>query len=115
MKILLSQLFLLIYLNGIVNAKSKPPIPVPKLDAMHVIQIADSSLKSISKDKWMDFNVKEYILLSVNYTDKVQYNERNTKSEWFWVVTFVHPIHNDHTFSFKIDNQNKAILLEASE
>lgn len=115
MKILLGQLVVIICLFEIVNAKPGLPIPIPKLDAIHVIQQADSFLKTIPKDKWIDFDVREYIVLSVNYRTKDELEERNEKSEWFWVITFVHPIHTDHTYSFKIDNQNKITSIKATE
>jgi len=99
----------------VANAKSGPEIPIPMINVVEAIQIADSTLKAIPKEKWIDYNVKEYMILSATYSTDYELRKRTGKSEWFWLIDFVHPKHNDHHFLFKIDNKRKIFLIETTE
>ena len=50
--------------------------------------------------------------MSAKYTN---YIDEETQEEWCWVITFRHPVQNDHSVVYKVMNNKEIILLYMSE
>jgi len=108
--LILSILFL--FGNGL--AKSGSPIPVPKVSISEAIDIATKYFYN-KETRVIDgdcFKVKDYILISAQYTN--YFNEKYEK-EWAWKIEFVHPVQNDHSLLYKVRNNKEIIFLYATE
>ncbi|MDP2910886.1 MAG: hypothetical protein Q8N76_00895 [Candidatus Omnitrophota bacterium] len=57
-------------------------------------------------------HVRDFILIKADYINRFEDKEF---SEYAWVFTFVHPIHNDHSFTFKVTNDGKISFLSRTE
>jgi len=102
-------LVILVFSSNVLS-KAGPKVPIPKLSYTEAYNIANELL--LSKKYNVDteyFFVKDYILNSINYQ----------KSEdvwvWVWVVSFFHPVANDHSVTFHIAQNGKLIKHAATE
>ena len=103
-----------LFLFGNALAKSASPIPVPKVSISEAVEIAkeyfyNKETRVIDGDY---FKVKDYILISAQYTN--YFNEKYEK-EWAWKIKFVHPVQNDHSLLYKVRNNKEIIFLYATE
>lgn len=116
MKKILPLIVILFILSICSNAfaKAGPPIPVPAISMSEAIDIAVEYFynKEIGVIDGDYFKVEDYILISSQYTNYI--NEEYQK-EWAWVITFIHPVQNDHSVVYKVTNNKEIILLYASE
>lgn len=95
-------------------AKSGTPIPVPGLSISEAVKIAQEYFykKETRVIDGEHFKVKDYILISAQYTN--YFNEKYEK-EWAWKIEFVHPVQNDHSVIYKVRNNKEIIFLYATE
>ncbi len=101
----------LVFLSINAFAKKGPQIPMPKILATAAIALATDYFTS-EKTQIVDghyFKKDDYILISINYTNKFKDNE------WAWKIVFVHPKQNDHSATFKVVNQKVITLLSVTE
>lgn len=97
-----------------VYAKSGPPIPAPELSISEAINLAKKhfSNKQTRLNDESEFKKEEYILVSAKYQN---YFRDQKQPEWAWYISFVHPLANDHTITYKISNENSVYLIEMTE
>jgi len=99
-------ILLLLSLSSKVFAKAGPPIPKPQISIVEAIKIAEDYFYS-GKSSVIDnvsYKIKEYILVSVEYTT---YFMEEHQREWAWKIRFVHPIANDNSITFKVTSDGK--------
>lgn len=109
--------FLLFTCASIVFGDTGAPIPEPNYGMIEVARIAKDYFHSnFSYGKRFTevpgFYIKDFVLMSAKYTNSFK---ENKLQEWAWIVTFRHPIHNDNSFTFKVDNSGEVTLLERAE
>jgi hypothetical protein len=111
MQYLISALFLLsIAVNG-VFAKAGPPIPIPKHSIVQAAEIVSREFpKKARNDPGIE--TKDFFIMVATYTNRFK---DHPLKEWSWVITFVHPIHNDHSFTFQLLTNGKVLLIEETE
>ncbi len=86
---------------------SGSPLPIPNVSATEAIHLANNYFKALLSHS--EIKANDYILLSVEWTDHYR---NNYYGEWSWVVRFVHPVHNDVSWTFKVTNKKKVIEIE---
>ncbi|MEI8348903.1 MAG: hypothetical protein WCI77_02020 [Candidatus Omnitrophota bacterium] len=83
------------------------PLPIPNISATEAINLANQYFKVLLSDS--KIKAEDCILLSAEWTN--HYRD-SYYEEWSWIVRFVHPIHNDVSWTFKVTNTRKVITIE---
>ncbi|MFC1703319.1 hypothetical protein ACFL1E_00855 [Candidatus Omnitrophota bacterium] len=86
------------------------PIPKPKVSINEAIDLASEyfyKIESFPDDDF--FKKKDFILTLARYT---HYYDDDFHSEGAWFIAFVHPVGTDITYTYKISNDKKVVLVE---
>jgi hypothetical protein len=111
---LLSALAILILFSNNTFAEPLPyPIPKPEVSVIEAIGLATNYFhKGEDLIDTADFKKADFILDSVIYTD---YFDDKFQSEWAWYISFRHPIASDITYTYKVTEDKKIVLIRRTE
>jgi hypothetical protein len=117
LKLVLVFLLALACSPAVVLAKAGPPIPPPAYSATQAIVLVEAEFRKTYPDnkrftEGPDLLAKDFFVRSATYTKEYQ---RTTLTEWSWVITLVHPVHNDHSFVFLLQRDGSVKLLSQEE
>jgi len=120
---LLKRPFLILGAVVTLLADAGPRIPLPKKSMTEAIQIAQKQLSNdLNKDP--EF-MRQMLLVEARYTSEnhlaYEYPKLFPKigpvierPRWFWVIAFVHPVANDVSFTYCVDQSGQVKLLQST-
>jgi len=120
---LLKRSFLLVSVAVTLLADAGPRIPLPKISMTEAIQFAQKQLGiDLVKDPAF---MRQMLLVEARYVSEnhLAYEFPKLfpkvgpvieKPRWFWVIAFVHPVSNDVSFTYCVDQSGQVKLLQAT-
>ena len=107
------------------QADPGPPIPAPKVPMQKAVNIARTVMLGESQDKQevsfrsqmltVDVRYESEWHLITNYPDKYPPKTHLPKNpRWYWIITFVHPVANDVSRTYCVDQSGKTQFLAAT-
>ena len=112
-KIIAVIILFVLVLNLNAFADRGAPIPIPKYSVTEATKIAQEFF--YQNFPYAVLDSKDFILTDAVYTKYAKHADGNELPDWAWVITFTHPIVNDHSFKCSVDNNGKTRLLSISE
>ena len=98
-------------------SKAGPKIPTPQHTASEAIEIVEAVFRKSFPDgrrfaEGPGLMIKDFFVQSAVYASSF---DEISFGEWSWLIKFVHPVHNDNSFVFRLKNNGEVILLRQTE
>ncbi|KQC12954.1 MAG: hypothetical protein APR63_01660 [Desulfuromonas sp. SDB] len=105
----------LLSLVSVLQADAGPAIPLPEIRVEEAICLG----RDYFLNQWdnpyerTSLDLKDFIIQQVIYTNYYRSGEQiddEIQEQWIWLITFIHPVANDHTMTFQIDSAGEISL-----
>ena len=117
LKIQFSTMIILISLASVLKADAGPAIPVPDIRVEEAICLSRDYFLNQWENPYerTSLDLEDFIIQQVIYTNYYRTGEQidqEIQEQWVWLITFIHPVANDHTLTFKIDSAGEISLYD---
>ena len=104
---------------------SGPPIPPPKVSITEACKLASDHFYSdkVEVPEGGSIKKEDYFLISAQYTSEFDrpglvsrdypndYDFETRQEEWVWKITFIHPIQNSQTVTYKVTDDRDVLVI----